>query len=243
MQMTSASCQLGLPSERDSRLLRIAGVDEAGRGPLAGPGGRGRGGVRARPHAGQRAGRLQAADRASAAKRSTTASSSARWPGTSCSSRSRRSTASTSSRRRCSACAARVEGVAHAADIARIDGNRLPRGLPCPAEALDRRRRARPRDHGRLDPRQGRARPPHARTARAMAAVRIRRAQGLLDARPPGARWRRTAPARSTGAVSRRCVRHWASMPRALLRSRRAARFLSRSPDDDGWIGRRVADR
>ena len=29
-----------------------------------------------------------------------------------------------------------LEGVAHAADIARIDGNCLPRGLPCPAEAI-----------------------------------------------------------------------------------------------------------
>ncbi len=28
-----------------------------------------------------------------------------------------------------------LEGVAHAADVARIDGNALPRGLPCPAEA------------------------------------------------------------------------------------------------------------
>lgn len=28
-----------------------------------------------------------------------------------------------------------VEGVAHAAELARIDGNALPRGLPCPAEA------------------------------------------------------------------------------------------------------------
>ena len=29
-----------------------------------------------------------------------------------------------------------LEGVAHAADIARIDGNCLPRDLPCPAEAI-----------------------------------------------------------------------------------------------------------
>jgi len=29
-----------------------------------------------------------------------------------------------------------VEGVAHVAGHARIDGNRLPKGLPCPAEAL-----------------------------------------------------------------------------------------------------------
>ena len=29
-----------------------------------------------------------------------------------------------------------VEAVAHAAELARIDGNALPRGLPCPAEAL-----------------------------------------------------------------------------------------------------------
>ena len=28
-----------------------------------------------------------------------------------------------------------VEGVRHAAELARIDGNALPRGLPCPAEA------------------------------------------------------------------------------------------------------------
>lgn len=28
-----------------------------------------------------------------------------------------------------------LEGVAHAAELARIDGNALPRGLPCPAEA------------------------------------------------------------------------------------------------------------
>lgn len=28
-----------------------------------------------------------------------------------------------------------VEGVQHAAELARIDGNQLPRGLPCPAEA------------------------------------------------------------------------------------------------------------
>ncbi|CBA16523.1 ribonuclease HII [Xanthomonas albilineans] len=29
-----------------------------------------------------------------------------------------------------------VEGVAHVAGFARIDGNRVPKGLPCPAEAL-----------------------------------------------------------------------------------------------------------
>ncbi|WP_372391064.1 ribonuclease HII [Xanthomonas sp. NCPPB 3582] len=29
-----------------------------------------------------------------------------------------------------------VEGVAHVASFARIDGNRVPKGLPCPAEAL-----------------------------------------------------------------------------------------------------------
>ena len=29
-----------------------------------------------------------------------------------------------------------VEGVAHVAQFARIDGNKLPKGLPCPAEAL-----------------------------------------------------------------------------------------------------------
>jgi ribonuclease HII len=29
-----------------------------------------------------------------------------------------------------------IEAVAHAAELARIDGNALPRGLPCPAEAL-----------------------------------------------------------------------------------------------------------
>lgn len=29
-----------------------------------------------------------------------------------------------------------LEGVAHAAQLARIDGNCLPRGLPCPAEAI-----------------------------------------------------------------------------------------------------------
>lgn len=29
-----------------------------------------------------------------------------------------------------------VEGVAHVAQFARIDGNKIPRGLPCPAEAL-----------------------------------------------------------------------------------------------------------
>ncbi len=29
-----------------------------------------------------------------------------------------------------------VEGVAHVAQFARIDGNRIPKGLPCPAEAL-----------------------------------------------------------------------------------------------------------
>lgn len=29
-----------------------------------------------------------------------------------------------------------VEGVAHVAQFARIDGNKIPKGLPCPAEAL-----------------------------------------------------------------------------------------------------------
>ena len=29
-----------------------------------------------------------------------------------------------------------VEGVTHVADFARIDGNKIPKGLPCPAEAL-----------------------------------------------------------------------------------------------------------
>ena len=29
-----------------------------------------------------------------------------------------------------------VEGVAHVAGFARIDGNKIPKGLPCPAEAL-----------------------------------------------------------------------------------------------------------
>src|SRR3546814_2321827 len=38
----------------------------------------------------------------------------------------------------------------------------------------------------RLDPRQGRPRPLHARAARGLAAVRLRPAQGLLDAGAPG---------------------------------------------------------
>ena len=111
---------------------------------------------------------------------------SARWPGTSCSSTSRRSTASTSSRRRCSACAARSRAWCTSADTRAHRRQRLPRGLPCPAEAWiggDARDRS---IMAASILAKVVARPHMLRTARAMAAVRLRRAQGLLDPGAPG---------------------------------------------------------
>ena len=90
--------------------------------------------------------------------------------------------------------------------LARIDGNCAAARPALPGRGDHRRRCQRPFDHGRLDPRQGLARPAHARTAQAVAAVRFRRTQGLLDARAPGG-VARPGPARNTGAASRRCAR------------------------------------
>ena len=89
-------------------------------------------------------------------------------------------------------------GVAHVADLARIDGNRLPPDLPCPAEALDRWRCTRPQHHGRVDPGQGRARPGDARVACALPAIRLRPAQGLPQPDAPAS----PARARSVPAAS-----------------------------------------
>ena len=101
-----------------------------------------------------------------------------------------------------------VEGVAHVAGFARIDGNKIPKGLPCAAEslvggdALDRAISAASilakvsRDRYRLDLHQ---RHPESGfdSTRATAPRRI---------------WPRcacTAPAPNTGAASLRCAQHW----------------------------------
>lgn len=78
-----------------------------------------------------------------------------------------------------------VEGVAHVAGFARIDGNRVPKAA-LPGRGADRRRRAGPRHHGRLDRGQGHPRPADARTARATSRVSLRPAQGLQHADAPG---------------------------------------------------------
>jgi ribonuclease HII len=126
--------QLGLATERDSRLLRIAGVDEAGRGPLAGPvvvaavvfaPGR-------TPVNGLDDSKLLTAARREALYDRIVERALA-W---------HIEFVEVEEIDRINIFQATMAGmarvitaVAHAADIARIDGNSLPRRLPCPAEA------------------------------------------------------------------------------------------------------------
>ena len=98
-----------------------------------------------------------------------------------------------------------------------------------------RRRCERSLDHGGIDPRQGLARPAHARTAPAMAAVRVRRAQGLFDTRAPGrvgaARTMPAAPTqfRAGACRARTCSRRIAARTTDSHNAESAAAFSVRT--------------
>lgn len=126
--------QLGLPSERDSRLLRIAGVDEAGRGPLAGPVvvaavvfAPGRTPVNGLDDSKQ----LTAARREALYDRIIERALAWHIEFVEVEEIDRINIFQATM----AGMARVITAVAHAADIARIDGNSLPRRLPCPAEA------------------------------------------------------------------------------------------------------------
>jgi len=126
--------QLGLASERDSRLLRIAGVDEAGRGPLAGPVvvaavvfAPGRTPVNGLDDSKQ----LTAARRDTLYERIIERALAWHIEFVEVEEIDRINIFQATM----IGMARAITAVAHTADIARIDGNSLPRRLPCPAEA------------------------------------------------------------------------------------------------------------
>ena len=126
--------QLSLPSGRDSRLLRIAGVDEAGRGPLAGPVvvaavvfAPGRTPVNGLDDSKQ----LTAARREALYERIIERAVAWHIEFVEVEEIDRINIFQATM----AGMARVITAVAHAADIARIDGNSLPRRLPCPAEA------------------------------------------------------------------------------------------------------------
>ena len=141
------------------RPCSTAGVDEAGRGPLAGPvvvaavildPRRRINGLR----------RFEDADRRTARDARRAHPRSARSPSASSRSTSTTSTVSTSSRRRCSAWRARSPRCACVRRCALIDGNHVPQEHALRRTRDRRRRCARAGDQCRLDPGQGRARSP-----------------------------------------------------------------------------------
>ena len=126
--------QLSLPSGRDSRLLRIAGVDEAGRGPLAGPVvvaavvfAPGRTPVNGLDDSKQ----LTAARREALYDRIIERALAWHIEFVEVEEIDRINIFQATM----AGMARVITAVAHTTDIARIDGNSLPRRLPCPAEA------------------------------------------------------------------------------------------------------------
>lgn len=126
--------QLGLASGRDSRLMRIAGVDEAGRGPLAGPVvvaavvfAPGRTPVNGLDDSKQ----LTAARREALYDRIIERALAWHIEFVEVEEIDRINIFQATM----AGMARVIAAVAHTADIARIDGNSLPRRLPCPAEA------------------------------------------------------------------------------------------------------------
>jgi hypothetical protein len=147
-------------------------------------------------------------------------------------------------------------GVAHVADVG-PHRRQPPAARPAlPGRGLDRRRCTRPHHHGSLYPGQGRPRPSHARAAPAVSALRLRPAQGLSQpvapagtagAWPvpapsaqfrPGARLRRHPDARGSSAGA---GGHRPEQPvRAgqVLQGRRGRSGSSRSPAPTCWSPR-----
>jgi ribonuclease HII len=126
--------RLGLESGRDSRVLRIAGVDEAGRGPLAGPVvvaavvfAPGRTPVNGLDDSKQ----LTAARREMLYDRIVERALAWHIEFVQVEEIDRINIFQATM----AGMARAIAAVAHSADIARIDGNSLPRRLPCPAEA------------------------------------------------------------------------------------------------------------
>lgn len=126
--------QLGLASGRDSRLLRIAGVDEAGRGPLAGPVvvaavvfAPGRTPVNGLDDSKQ----LTAARREALYDRIIERALAWHIEFVEVEEIDRINIFQATM----AGMARVITAVAHTADIARIDGNSLPRRVPCPTEA------------------------------------------------------------------------------------------------------------
>ena len=185
----------------------VAGADEAGRGACAGPlvaaacvlpAGT------ARP--GARAGRLQAAHRRGPraglrrGRRPRAGLVGRRHPGRASSTPA--ACTSPTSRRcagRCRTLDARPGLRAHR----RVPGRRAGRAGARGVEGRPGRRLRR----GRVGARQGHPRPDHARAARALAGVRLRRPQGLHHRRAQRRPRARTGRARSTGCASSTCAR------------------------------------
>ncbi|WP_082611351.1 ribonuclease HII [Lysobacter sp. Root916] len=133
--MAKASGQLALDLSLARGAQRIAGVDEAGRGPLAGPVvvaavvlGPGRTPVNGLDDSKQLSAERREALYARIVERAVAWS--VVYVEVEEIDRINIFQATLAGMRRA------VEAVAHAAELARIDGNALPRGLPCPAEAL-----------------------------------------------------------------------------------------------------------
>ena len=193
----------------------VCGVDEAGRGPLAGP-------VVAAAVMLDRGSRSTAC-----ATRSCSRSCSAcAWRAEirrkaesvcRCASRATsRSTASTSCKRRCSPWSARCSGCDIVPELVRVDGRQIPafhdRARLYRAEPDHRRRQSGARDQRGVDSREGVSRPAHAPPASPLPALRLRSEQGLRH-RGALARARRSSGrARSTVRRSRPCARSAPSM-------------------------------
>ncbi|KRD80250.1 ribonuclease HII [Lysobacter sp. Root983] len=133
--MAKASGQLALDLSLARGAQRIAGVDEAGRGPLAGPVvvaavvlGPGRTPVNGLDDSKQLSAERREALYARIVERAVAWS--VVYVEVEEIDRINIFQATLAGMRRA------VEAVAHATELARIDGNALPRGLPCPAEAL-----------------------------------------------------------------------------------------------------------
>lgn len=134
MAENGGQLELGIDATRDPRTLRIAGVDEAGRGPLAGPVvvaavvfAPGRTPVNGLDDSKQ----LNAARREQLYDRIVERALAWHIEFVEVEEIDRINIFQATM----AGMARAIAGVAHCADIARIDGNSLPRRLPCPAEA------------------------------------------------------------------------------------------------------------
>ena len=185
---------------------RVAGVDEAGRGPLAGPV------VAAAVILDPRRRIVGLADSKALSpldvlvlRRS---SAPAPWHGRSHGPTATRSTPSTSSARHFSPCAARSCVCPCVRLTYRSTATNFHPSPTCRSAALwrhHRRRRARRRDQRRLHSRQDAPRRHDGGAGSLLPGLRARRAQGLRHSRAPRGAARRASPRRSTAAPSVRC--------------------------------------